>query len=58
MKTYIKPRIKVIEVEAESLLDANSITTVSGVDGITTSDTEFTGGNADARRGSSLWDEE
>jgi len=57
MKTYIKPIVKVIEME-EELLNSNSVGTVSGIDGVSVSTEEYSGGAADSRRGGSLWDEE
>ena len=52
-KVYIKPEVQMTEIRIQSLL----IGSVSGLDGVTVGDEDFTGGNADSRRGS-LWDDD
>ena len=47
MKKYIKPEIEVTNIELQ-LLDSNSITSVSGADGVGTS-TDVFNGDADSR---------
>lgn len=56
MKKYIKPMIKKADIEAESLL-ANSVSSVSGLQGVTVSEEEFAGGTADSRS-NSQWDDD
>lgn len=48
MKKYIKPSVEVTDIELQ-LLDSNSITSVSGADGLGTGDGEFVGGDGDSR---------
>ena len=48
MKKYIKPEIEVTIIELQ-LLDSNSITSVSGADGLGTGEGEFAGGAGDSR---------
>jgi hypothetical protein len=47
-KTYINPTIEVMKLNTTPLL-TNSVTSVDGLDGVTTSETEFTGGEANSR---------
>lgn len=54
-KTYLKPTIEVMHLEVHPLMQ-NSIQTINGIDGVTPSGTEFTGGEADSRR-NNLWDD-
>lgn len=46
-KTYINPTIEVMKLTTPLL--TNSVTSVDGLDGVTTSETEFTGGEANSR---------
>ncbi len=55
---YIKPTIFMEDMESEELM-TNSISGVSGLDGVEKSDNEFSGGAADARGGRfSTWEEQ
>lgn len=56
MKAYIKPNIKMADMESEALL-ANSIGSTTGLEDVTVSGQEFEGGNADSRR-RSVWDDD
>ena len=59
MKTYIKPFVLVTKIETQKpLAGSNTINSVSGLDDVSTSNTDFGGGAADSRRGGSLWDDE
>ena len=46
MKKYIKPDVEMLDVKIETLLELGS---VEGLDGVTTSPTEFPGGSTDSR---------
>ena len=48
MKKYIKPAVEITNVELQ-LLSSNSITSVSGADGLGSGEGEFAGGNGDSR---------
>ncbi|MBQ3631590.1 MAG: hypothetical protein II949_10175 [Prevotella sp.] len=56
MKTYIKPITTETRIEMQHLMQ-NSITSVTGLDGVETSSESFGGGSADSRRGN-VWDDE
>jgi len=56
MKKYIKPNVLIVRVKVEKLLNANSIQTVQGLDGVTKGGV-FGGGTADSRR-NRYWDDE
>ena len=58
MKAYIKPTITETLVELQPLMDGNSVTKVTGLDGVGKGNGDFTGGAADTRRGSVWGDEE
>ena len=47
-KTYINPTIEVMKLNTTPLM-TNSVTSVDGLEGVTTSETEFEGGTADSR---------
>ncbi len=47
-KEYKNPTLKVVNVKPATIL-AGSISGVSGLDGVTKSDSEFSGGEGDAR---------
>lgn len=47
-KKYINPTIEVMKLNTTPLL-TNSVTSVSGLDGVETSSDEFEGGTADSR---------
>ena len=47
-KTYIKPSVEVVCLELENMI-ANSVTGVSGLDGLSVSNEDFGGGAADAK---------
>ena len=55
MKKYMKPNVEVMDVEIESLLDMTSVT---GLDDVTTGEGEFPGGNADSRELDIFFDDE
>ena len=58
-KAYMAPAITITTVEMQApLASSNSVTSVSGIDGLTVGDGDFSGGAADSRRGGSLWDDE
>ena len=57
MKAYMKPTIKMVDME-EEVMTVNSVKTTEGLDDVSTSTTEFSGGESDARQGNSLWDSE
>ncbi len=48
MKTYIKPETEVTVIQFQPML-SNSVTGVSGLDGVTNSDDDFSGGDSDSR---------
>ena len=48
MKKYIKPSIEELAVAPE-LMETNSIASLTGLDGVTLGDVDFTGGIADSR---------
>ena len=54
-KVYFKPTIKLTTLDMQPLMQ-NSLKSVEGLDGVTVSDSEFTGGTADSR--SSIWGDE
>ena len=56
-KTYIQPDLTIDMMEEVTLL-AESVTGVTGLDDVTVSDKDFTGGDADARGNGSIWDED
>ena len=56
-KTYIQPAFTIDSMEEVTLL-AESVKGVDGLEGVTVSDKDFTGGDADARGNSSIWDED
>jgi len=57
-KTYIEPTLLIHKVEACQMI-CNSINSVSGLNGVTMGEGEFTGGASDARRGRfSRWEED
>lgn len=56
MKAYIKPNTEMTLVEVQSLMQ-NSITTVTGLDGVEKSEDDFGGGAVDSRR-NNVWDDE
>ena len=56
MKTYIKPITTETKSEMQHLMQ-NSITSVTGLDGVETSSESFAGGSVDSRRGNA-WDDE
>ena len=56
MKKYIKPNLEVMNIKVQPLMN-NSVTTASGLDDVTISDSDFGGGDADSRS-YSLWDDE
>lgn len=47
-KIYLEPTIEVTRIEVQSLI-MNSVESVSGLDGVSTSDEELNGGDADSR---------
>ena len=53
MKRYIKPNTEMVTVKIQSLLTPNSVTGLSGLDGVYVSKDVFSGGAADSR--SSIW---
>ena len=60
MKKYIQPTTDMIVISAEHQLLAGSNNLkggVTGLDGVTVENTDYAGGNADARR-SSIWGDE
>ena len=57
MKAYMKPIIKMVAMEEEVMV-SNSVTLTTGLEDVTTSTDEFSGGAADARQGNGLWDDE
>ena len=56
MKAYIKPVTTETKIELQHLMQ-NSITTVTGVDGLGKGEGDFTGGAVDSRSGN-VWDDE
>ncbi len=57
-KTYKNPTLKVVNVKPAQFI-AGSIRSVSGLNGVTKSDSEFSGGDADARGSRfSSWEEQ
>jgi len=57
MKKYIKPTVEETLIQALPLLNSNSVKKVTGLDGVTTSNDEFEGGETDSRR-TTVWDDE
>lgn len=57
MKAYIKPNIEITSVDLQPLLD-NSITSVTGLDGVEKGEGDFGGGPVDSRGSRSIWDDE
>ena len=55
-KTYMKPGVEVMHIEMLPLMN-NSVTSLSGLDGVSTSSEEFTGGTSDSRSAEDLWEE-
>ena len=56
MKKYIKPNTNILLVEVQSLMQSNSVTNVTGVDGVERGEGYFVGGSSDSRGG--FWDDE
>ncbi|MBQ9672249.1 MAG: hypothetical protein IJV34_05290 [Prevotella sp.] len=56
MKKYIKPNTNILLVEVQSLMQSNSVTDVTGVDGLGKGNGDFVGGGVDSRGG--FWDDE
>ena len=57
MKKYIKPNVRVVAIKTQHLLESNSITTVTGANGIGRGSGDFGGGAADSRR-RGYWDDD
>ena len=57
MKSYIKPNIKTVVVNAQSHFCVNSVNGVNGLDGVQRGNGGFTGGDADSR-GTGWFDDE
>ena len=56
MKEYIKPELLIVGLNMQALLNSNSVTSVTGADGLSVEDEEFNG-TADSRR-RNVWEEE
>lgn len=58
MKKYIKPSIQTIRVNFLPLMaGSNTVSKVTGLDGVDTSNDEFSGGTSDSRR-NGFWEDE
>ena len=57
-KKYIQPAIMVTKLNMRPLMQRNSLTSVTGLEGVGVSEEEFGGGTADSRRRSVWGDEE
>lgn len=56
MKKYIQPELTVVAVNLQTLI-CNSVTEVTGLDGVEMSNEDFEGGAVDSRR-KDVWDDE
>ena len=57
MKAYIKPELLIVDLKMQALLNSNSVTEVTGADGLDTDEEEFNG-TADSRRRRNQWEDE
>ena len=55
---YIAPAIEISTIVMESHLMDNSLTSVSGLDGVSNSNSDFTGGAADVKHSYNVWDDD
>ena len=57
IKAYIKPELLIVGLNMQTLLNSNSVTSVSGADELDVDNEEFNG-TADTRRHHSQWDDD
>ena len=55
-KTYMKPGVEVMHIDMLPLMN-NSVTTITGLEDVSTSSSEFPGGSTDSRSAEDLWEE-
>jgi hypothetical protein len=58
MKAYIKPELLIVDLKMQALLNSNSVTEVTGADGLDTDEEEFTGTADSRRRRHNQWEDE